>query len=62
MEEVVDFGLDWLKGKVQPPFIIDDAGVFIEALDDFPGVYSRYIFDTIGLEESLETNERSEES
>ena len=50
LEEVVDFGLDWLKGKVQPPFIIDDAGVFIEALDDFPGVYSRYIFDTIGLE------------
>ena len=44
LEEVVDFGLDWLKGKVQPPFIIDDAGVFIEALDDFPGVYSRYIF------------------
>ena len=29
--------------------LIDDAGVFIEALGGFPGVYSRYAYDTIGL-------------
>ena len=57
LEEVVDFGLDWLKGKVQPPFIIDDAGVFLESLEGFPGVYSRYIYDTIGLEGVLKQME-----
>lgn len=50
LEEVVEFGLDWLiNQQIKAPFIIDDAGVFIEALNNFPGVYSRYIFDTIGL-------------
>tara|TARA_B100000214_G_C23780672_1_gene541203 strand:- start:179 stop:739 length:561 start_codon:yes stop_codon:yes gene_type:complete len=50
LEEVVDFGLDWLASKnVQTPLIIDDAGVFVEALKNFPGVYSRYVYDTIGL-------------
>ena len=44
LEEVVDFGLDWLASKnVQTPLIIDDAGVFVEALKNFPGVYSRYV-------------------
>jgi len=57
LEEVVDFGLDWLKDKVQPPFIIDDAGVFLDALGDFPGVYSRYVYDTIGLEGVLKQME-----
>ena len=50
LEDVVDFGLDWLASKnVQTPLIIDDAGVFVEALKNFPGVYSRYVYDTIGL-------------
>jgi len=50
LEEVVDFGLSWLQGKIKPPFVIDDAGAFIDNLQGFPGVYSRYIYDTIGLE------------
>ena len=30
LEEVVDFGLDWLGAKkIQTPFIIDDAGIFV---------------------------------
>ena len=27
--------------------IIDDAGVFVDELKGFPGVYSRYVYDTI---------------
>ena len=50
LEEVVDFGLSWLKQKANPPFVIDDAGAFIDSLHGFPGVYSRYVYDTIGLE------------
>ena len=48
LEEVVDFGLSWLKEKIRPPFVIDDAGVFVDGLNGFPGAYSRYVYDTIG--------------
>ena len=58
LEEVVDFGLDWLGAKkIQTPFIIDDAGIFVEALENFPGVYSRYVYDTIGLQGILKQME-----
>ena len=57
LEEVVDFGLDNLKDKIQPPFIIDDAGVFVDGLEGFPGVYSRYVYDTIGLQGILKQME-----
>ena len=49
LEEVVDFGLSWLREKIESPFVIDDSGVFIDNFDGFPGVYTRYVYDTIGL-------------
>ena len=49
LEEVEDFGLSWLGEKIEPPFVIDDSGVFIDNFDGFPGVYTRYVYDTIGL-------------
>ena len=49
LEEVVDFGLTWLQEKTKAPFVIDDSGVFIDNFDGFPGIYTRYIYDTIGL-------------
>ena len=33
---------DWL--------LVEDAGLFIEALDGFPGVYSSYVYQTIGCQ------------
>lgn len=50
LEEVVAFGLDELVRRLDPPFIIEDAGLFIEGLGGFPGVYSAYVFKTIGNE------------
>ena len=32
------------------PTIVDDAGLFIRALDGFPGPYSSYVEDTVGVE------------
>ncbi|WP_435100504.1 XTP/dITP diphosphatase [Halarchaeum sp. P4] len=32
------------------PVIVDDAGLFIDALDGFPGPYSSYVEDTLGVE------------
>jgi len=34
--------------KCNVPIIVEDAGLFIKALNDFPGPYSSYIFQTIG--------------
>jgi XTP/dITP diphosphohydrolase len=32
------------------PVIVDDAGLFVEALDGFPGPYSSYVEGTLGVE------------
>lgn len=32
------------------PVLVDDAGLFIEGLDGFPGPYSAYVEETLGIE------------
>jgi len=32
------------------PVIVDDSGLFVDALEGFPGPYSAYVEDTIGIE------------
>jgi len=39
--------LDAVK-KCRLPIIVEDAGLFIKALNNFPGPYSSYVFWTIG--------------
>jgi XTP/dITP diphosphohydrolase len=39
-----------LIGSLEPPFFCEDAGLFIDALKGFPGVYSHPAFKTIGNE------------
>ena len=34
--------------NVGKPLLVEDAGLFIEALNGFPGPYSSYVFKTIG--------------
>jgi XTP/dITP diphosphohydrolase len=50
LEEVVEAGLEWVERKMEPsgPFMIEDSGLFIDALGGFPGVFSAYVFKTIG--------------
>jgi XTP/dITP diphosphohydrolase len=36
--------------KSRLPFIVEDAGLFIDALNGFPGPYSAYVYRTIGKE------------
>ncbi|HSQ97700.1 MAG TPA: non-canonical purine NTP pyrophosphatase [Rickettsiales bacterium] len=35
---------------LKKPLLVEDGGFYIEALNNFPGVYVRYILDTIGAE------------
>jgi XTP/dITP diphosphohydrolase len=32
------------------PVIVDDSGMFVAALDGFPGPYSSYVYDTLGID------------
>ena len=49
LEDVARFGVEHVQKQFNQPFILEDAGLFIDALDDFPGVYSSYVFYTVGL-------------
>jgi len=35
---------------VQQPVIVEDSGLFVSALDGFPGPYSAYVEETIGID------------
>jgi XTP/dITP diphosphohydrolase len=37
-------------GEGDDPVIVDDAGLFVRGLDGFPGPYSAYVEDTLGVE------------
>lgn len=61
LEEVVKYGVDFLAKKVDFPFIIEDAGLFIHAFEGFPGVYSKYVYFTIGCKGILKLLEGKNE-
>jgi XTP/dITP diphosphohydrolase len=48
LEDVARFGVEYIQKKINQPFILEDAGLFIDALDGFPGVFSSYVYHTIG--------------
>lgn len=48
LEEVVVNGMKEVAARLKGNVMIEDAGLFIEALKGFPGVYSAYVQKTIG--------------
>ena len=50
LEEVARFGVEWLGKRLDVPFFLDDSGLFIDALNGFPGVYSAYVYRTLGID------------
>ena len=48
LEEVVDFGMKEVMNRLNGSVMIEDAGMFIDCLKGFPGVYSAYAQKTIG--------------
>ena len=50
LEEVAAFSLRECEKKTNSyAFFVEDTGLFIESLHGFPGVYSAYVLETIGL-------------
>ncbi|WP_297477142.1 XTP/dITP diphosphatase [Thermococcus sp.] len=50
LEEVAEYGVKWLSERLNSPFFLDDSGLFINALRGFPGVYSAYVYKTLGID------------
>lgn len=48
----------YIKHKV--PLVVDDSGLFIDSLKGFPGVYSSYVYRTIGVRGVLKLLENEE--
>jgi len=50
LEKIAEKGALDAVAKSHLPIIVEDAGLFIEALNGFPGPYSSYVYRTIGKE------------
>ena len=50
LESVVEWGLGWLWEEHGEPGMIDDSGLFVDALYGFPGVFSAYAFKSLGCD------------
>ena len=55
--EIAKKSAELLSEKIKKPFFIEDSGLFINALNGFPGPYSSFVFKTIGNEGILKLME-----
>lgn len=61
LEDVVVSSMNWLQERIEGDFLMDDSGLFIPYLCGFPGVYSSYVYRTIGSEGILKILEGIED-
>jgi len=48
LEEIAKTSVVEAFRKCNLPVIVEDAGLFVEALNGFPGPYAAYVYKTIG--------------
>ncbi|MFX1485618.1 MAG: XTP/dITP diphosphatase [Promethearchaeota archaeon] len=48
LEKIASYSVSLVSKKIKKPVFVEDTGLFIEALNGFPGPYSSYVFKTIG--------------
>ena len=61
-EEIAADGARLSFEKFGKPLFVEDAGLFVDKLDRFPGTYSAYVFKTLGCEGILKLLEGVEEA
>jgi XTP/dITP diphosphohydrolase len=49
-QNIARFALVSALENQRKPILVEDSGLFIESLHGFPGPYSSFVYDTIGLE------------
>jgi len=50
LEEIAATALAMILQKTIEPIFVEDSGLFIHELNGFPGPYSSFVFDTLGVE------------
>jgi len=60
-EEIARDAAKRLSEKLKKPIVVEDSGLFIKALKDFPGTCSAYIHKRIGLKGIIKLMENVEE-
>ena len=48
LQEIAEASVKDAFGKCHLPIIVEDAGLFVEALNGFPGPYAAYVYKTVG--------------
>ena len=48
LEPIAAYGAQYVANKLNMPVMVDDSGIFIKALNGFPGPYSRFVEDRLG--------------
>lgn len=59
IEDVSKFSAIQAYKQLKHPLIVEDAGLFIDSLNGFPGPYSSYVFHTIGCDGILQLMKRA---
>ncbi len=52
-EEVAEFSAKWVAEKVRKPTIKADTGLFVDALNGLPGVYTNQFHKKLGIEKFM---------
>ncbi|WP_321420616.1 XTP/dITP diphosphatase [uncultured Methanomethylovorans sp.] len=60
LEPIASFGAKWAAEKLQIPVMVDDSGLFINALNGFPGPYSAFVENKMGNKKVLKLMEDEE--
>lgn len=59
-EEVAKFSAKWASDKLKCDVLKNDIGLFVEALNGFPGVYTHYVDETLKEDGLLKLMEEKE--
>lgn len=64
LENIAEFSAIDAAKKTNLPVFVEDAGLFVKALDGFPGPYSSYVYRTVGTKGILKLmqNERKRDA
>ncbi|MFH1055928.1 MAG: XTP/dITP diphosphatase [Candidatus Altiarchaeota archaeon] len=54
---VAEEGVKYVHNQIQRPVVVEDSGLFIDALSGFPGAYSALVYKKIGCEGILKLME-----
>jgi len=49
LENIAKYSVNDAVKRCRLPVFVEDSGIFVEGLKGFPGPYSRYIHDTVGI-------------